>query len=87
MYILYEILGLYLCVDEVCHSSGMLRGVIWEFVTNCCRPTLRNIPEERIHQGRLTTVTEQMYQATLLYPLIRRAIKITVIFVEEYNVY
>ena len=47
MFILREILGLCRCVDEVCHSSCRSRGVIWESVANCCRPTLRNIPEER----------------------------------------
>lgn len=47
MCILREILGLCRCVDEVCNSSYMLRGVIWELVANCCRPTLRNILEER----------------------------------------
>jgi hypothetical protein len=47
MFILREILGLCRCVDEVCHSSYMSRGVIWDLAANCCRPKLRNIPEER----------------------------------------
>jgi hypothetical protein len=59
---------------EGSRSSRMLRNVYLKLQTfrdnlsfqkSDYQITLRNIPEERRHQGRITAVTEQMHWATL----------------------